>query len=314
MILTENGFEFTEKNGGACVTKILAPGAACVIPESLGGVPVTELADRAVAWQAVEEVYLPKTLRRIGRYAFYNCEHLQILHFNEGTREVGGGVFNGCTNIREIYIHMDENERSALRDFVTEITGRLTVHYILPDANGGEWEAARLIYPEYYDEAIENTPARNLSFAIHGSGQKYRYSFGDRKIQFDRYDKVFEKELIEESIALAAEIAINRLMFPYGLSENAKAQYEEFLRKELFEILMANLGNAEVFKWLIANYAADSAEKTGDSGSGMPSRLAEEELDKLLTESSVRRLTEISGILLDLKHRLYPPKKKKFVF
>ena len=30
-------FEFKEKNGGACVTKLLAPGAVCVVPESLGG-------------------------------------------------------------------------------------------------------------------------------------------------------------------------------------------------------------------------------------------------------------------------------------
>ena len=35
-------FEFKEKNGGACVTKLLAPGAVCVVPESLGGLPVTE--------------------------------------------------------------------------------------------------------------------------------------------------------------------------------------------------------------------------------------------------------------------------------
>ena len=39
-------FEFKEKNGGACVTKLLAPGAVCVVPESLGGLPVTELADK----------------------------------------------------------------------------------------------------------------------------------------------------------------------------------------------------------------------------------------------------------------------------
>lgn len=307
MIFTEKGFEFTEKNGGACVTKILTPGAACVIPESLGGMPVTELADRAMAGQTVKEVYLPKTLRRIGRYAFYNCECLQILHFHAVTREVGGGVFNGCTNIREIYIHMEEDEQSALRDFVTEITARLTVHYILPDSNGGEWEAARLIYPEYYDEAIENTPARNLSSAIHGSGQKYRYSFGDRKVQFDRYDKIFEKEVIEEPVALAAEIAINRLMFPHGLSENAKAQYEAFLGKELFEVMLVNLGNAEVFKWMVSKFTGD---RTGEADA----ILTKEELDRLLTESSLRHLAEISGILLDLKHRMYPPKKKKFVF
>ena len=33
-------FEFKEKNGGACVTKLLAPGAVCVVPESLRGLPV----------------------------------------------------------------------------------------------------------------------------------------------------------------------------------------------------------------------------------------------------------------------------------
>ena len=45
-------FEFKEKNGGACVTKLLAPGAVCVVPESLGGLPVTELADKVFSGSA----------------------------------------------------------------------------------------------------------------------------------------------------------------------------------------------------------------------------------------------------------------------
>ena len=309
MTFTEKGFEFVEKNGGACVTKILTPGAACVIPESLGGMPVTELADRAVANQPVREVYLPKTLRRIGRYGFYNCENLQILHFYAGTTEIGGGVFNASSKIREIYIHMGEHDRSSLRDFVTEITGRVMVHYYLTDRDGNEWEAARLIFPEYYDEAIENTPARNLSFAIHGSGQKYRYSFADRKIQFDRYDKAFEKETNEESIVLAAEIAVNRLMFPYELREDAKKRYEQFLQENLCDVLLANLRNGEVFRWLATNFAEPTPmEERVDPA------LEAEELDRLIAASSEARLPEISGILLDLKHRIYPPKKKKFSF
>lgn len=306
MTFTENGFEFVEKNGGACVTKILAPGAACVIPESLGGMPVTELADHAVANQPVKEVYLPRTLRRIGRYGFYNCENLQILHFYAETTEIGGGVFNASGKIREIYIHMGENERSSLRDFVTEITGRVLVHYFLTDKDGREWEAARLIYPEYYDEAVENTPARNLSFAIHGSGQKYRYSFGERKIQFDRYDKVFVYEIHEESIALAAEIAVNRLMFPYELREDARTRYEEFLRSNLCEVLLANLQNIEVFRWLMTNLVEADGE--------WAPALKTEELDRLIAASSETHQPEISGILLDLKHRMHPPKKKKFDF
>ena len=77
-------FDLVEKNGGACVTKILSPGAACVIPETLSGLPVTELGDKALAQTGVEEVFLPRTLRRLGRYCFYGCERLSHIHFYGG--------------------------------------------------------------------------------------------------------------------------------------------------------------------------------------------------------------------------------------
>ena len=80
-------FEFKEKNGGACVTKLLAPGAVCVVPESLGGLPVTELADKVFSGSTVEKVYLPRTLTRIGRYEFYGCEKLQEIHFYGALRD-----------------------------------------------------------------------------------------------------------------------------------------------------------------------------------------------------------------------------------
>ena len=67
-VMIENGFEYLEKNGGACIVKALEPGAVCVVPDTLGGFPVTELGDRAFARTDIKEVYLPKTLRRIGRY------------------------------------------------------------------------------------------------------------------------------------------------------------------------------------------------------------------------------------------------------
>ena len=124
-------FEFKEKNGGACVTKLLAPGAVCVVPESLGGLPVTELADKVFSGSTVEKVYLPRTLTRIGRYEFYGCEKLQEIHFYGALREVGGGVFTGCRNIRSLTVHMGVDEESALRDFVTEINERVTVHVFI---------------------------------------------------------------------------------------------------------------------------------------------------------------------------------------
>lgn len=164
------------------MTKLLAPGAVCVVPESLGGLPVTELADKVFSGSPVEKVYLPRTLTRIGRYEFYGCEKLQEIHFYGALREVGGGVFTGCRNIRSLTVHMGVDEESALRDFVTEINERVTVHVFIQsgqnrmqdgrdadsartslasstfEEENGETETARVIFPEYYDEAVEIRP------------------------------------------------------------------------------------------------------------------------------------------------------------
>lgn len=310
--MVENGFEYVEKNGGASIVRVIEPGAVCVVPETLGGLPVTELADRALARTDIREVYLPKTLRRIGRYGFYNCEKLTTLHFYAETREVGGGIFNGCRKIKEIYIHLGEDEKSALRDFVTEITDRVIVHCIVPDGQGDEKEISRVVFPEFYDESIENSPARNLSFSIHGSGQKYRYCIMDKKIQYDKYDKVFFYEAIEEAVSDAAEIAINRLMFPHSLTSSAKTKYEEYLLENLYEVLLANLTNGENFRWVVNHYGEH--RKEGGADTAATPYLTEQQMEALIAESSKHKLPEISGVLLDLKHRLYPPKKKKFEF
>ena len=79
---------------------------------SLGGLPVTELADKVFSGSTVEKVYLPRTLTRIGRYEFYGCEKLQEIHFYGTLREVGGGVFTGCRNIRSLTVHMGVDEES----------------------------------------------------------------------------------------------------------------------------------------------------------------------------------------------------------
>ena len=87
-----------------------------------------------------------------------------------------------------------------------------------------------MIFPEYYyDEAVENTPARITVSNIHGAGQKYRYCFEGRKFRFDRYDKMFVYEKAEESVLMASKIAVTRLQYPKGLWESAKRNMKSFL-------------------------------------------------------------------------------------
>ena len=287
------------------MTKILAPGAVCVIPDILGGCEVTAVSDRLFARTGIEEVYLPRSLQRIGRYAFYNCEKLKCLHFYSFAVEIGGGLFNGCRNVREFHVHMDRDERSGLRDFVTEISERLTVHCYLEDGAGEETEVSRLIFPIYYDEAVENTPARIISSSIHGSGQRYRYCFEDKKIRYDRYDRQFFYEKNEEGLLPAAEIAVFRLMFPHGLREDAKKTYEEFLRTNLKEVLLGNIDKDEIFKWLVNHFEGEIHSE----GS-----LGENAVKELTEAASGRKRTELSSLLMELQHRKFKPARKSFDF
>ena len=50
---------------------------------------------------------------------------------------------------------------------------------------------AKLIFPEYFEEAVENTPARILVTKTHGSGMWYRNCIVKNELQFDQYDKRF---------------------------------------------------------------------------------------------------------------------------
>ncbi len=320
-------FEFKEKNGGACVTKLLAPGAVCVVPEVLGGLPVTELADKVFSGSPVEQVYLPRTLKRIGRYEFYGCEKLREIHFYGALREVGGGVFTGCRNIKSLIVHMNADEESALRDFVTEINERVMVHVFMPGGqkqaetggntdfgrtamtpgtfgeDSGEMERARVIFPEYYDEAVENTPARITVSNIHGTGQKYRYCFEGRKFRVDRYDKLFVYEKVEESVLMASKIAVTRLQYPKGLWESAKKEYENFLFENLYEILLGSLEEPEMVKWLAGQYL--TPEKNP---------LPADQMSELITEISKKHLPELSGMFMEIQRKKFGVKKKSFDF
>lgn len=301
-------FEYRITNGSACVTRILTPGAVCVIPDRLEGVPVAELGDRLFSGMETEEIFLPDSLKKIGRYVFYNCEKLKILHFSDGIAETGAGLFSGCRNIQEFLVHMNGRRSSALKDFVTEFSGRLTVRCFFRHQDGSWQESARLIFPQYYDEAVENTPARIISSSIHGSGQKYRYCFDNGMLRYDRYDRLFAEEQYEESTSAAAEVALGRLMYPLELREDAKYAYERFLRENLTEVMLEKMEDSETFLWMLDRFGQKKAEAAGTFSCG----LRPEELDRLIAGASERRQAGILSRLMEFRHRWFRTEKKKF--
>jgi hypothetical protein len=178
---------------------------------------------------ALRELILPPTLQRAGRYCFYNCEHLQKLEFWNGLTDWGSGVFTGCHQMHRIRLHLNGTEQSMLKEVLDEVPETLRVEYL---TEGQEDASAVLIFPEFYEEGVENTPARILETHVHGSGIRYRNCFQGRSFDFQQYDRIFPYAQAQESFEVVAELVTGRLWYPYRLQPEARSQYEAFAVQE----------------------------------------------------------------------------------
>ncbi|MFR5601091.1 MAG: leucine-rich repeat domain-containing protein [Lachnospiraceae bacterium] len=222
----ETEFLYEETEDGIRVLGRQNQTSIAVVPEYIEEKPVTELGDYAFSQDGeLEELYLPSTLRKIGRYAFYNCEQLKKLTFDTRIRDLGAGLFTGCSGIRTLEVQVQEQERSCLKEVLSELKQTLRVHY------HGKQEAY-LIFPEFYEESVENTPARILWTNTHGCGHRYRYCFQDTQFQFRDYDSLFPHVRVQEPAFLVCELAMGRLFFPAGLTEPHCLMYESYLKEE----------------------------------------------------------------------------------
>ena len=92
---------------------------------------------------------------------------------------------------------------------------------------------ARLVFPEHYDEAVENTPARILYTEYHGSGSNYRQCFYNKELNYQEYDKLFEMAVVMDKLEVLVNMSFGRLEFPYELTEKAREEYQGYIKKNL---------------------------------------------------------------------------------
>lgn len=218
------------------------------IPERIEGRPVTELGSYVFSdgmrrepegtWTAGEPgetapvicglsltgLVLPDTLRKIGAYGFYNCEKLEYLSFDSRLTDLGAGLFTGCPNLTRLDVRVREQEKSGLKEILSELRQTVRVWY------HGQ-EEGYLIFPEYFEESVENTPARILWTNTHGCGHRYRYCFQNTQFQFRDYDVLFPHVQVQESEELVCELAMGRIFYPCGLTDGHRKMYETYLRE-----------------------------------------------------------------------------------
>ncbi len=252
--------EYYEKNGGAVICRCYGEGSFAELPSVLNGLLVTELADHCFApegsvrlpqggmriWQArpgaehctqeqamcgssLTQIVLPESLQAIGDYAFYNCYALEELYIPAGVNRLGRGVFVAANHIRRLRFGCDEKRQPmSMRDVIGEVTYEVEVIWEMPDGR----ISRRLIYPEYYEDSVENTPARIIVVAYEGTGYKYRQCFRGQEPDMARYDALFYTASVQEYPPTVLHMALARLETPVDLSEEAKEAYLTYLKKE----------------------------------------------------------------------------------
>ena len=245
------------------------------------------------------QIWLPSQVTEIGRYAFYRCRNLKRLILTDSLLDIGGGAFTGC-RLEEVEIHFYQGERSCLKSIVDEIRFaiRAKLYYYKKEAGREEYiETAEVLFPEHYEEAVENTPARILETRRHGAGGYYRQCFYNRELDYKKYDELLYRTVAEESLQTAAELVLGRLRHPFRLAEDGREAYVSYLcahREEAVKFLVET-EDMEGMKFL--------------AGQGY---LTVSALDYALEWAAKSKKTEMLSLLMDEKQRLHPKKKKAF--
>ena len=90
-------FQYTTKDGKITITAYVGNEKVVLIPDEIGGCPVTYIADAAFENnRTVEKIIFPKTLEGIGWFAFRGCIALCEINIPTNVEKIEYGAFDNC--------------------------------------------------------------------------------------------------------------------------------------------------------------------------------------------------------------------------
>lgn len=254
--------------------------------------------EQLLAGDLVVDVKLPDTLEEAGRYLFYGCRNLKRLRFSDRLRNIGSGAFTGCRNLSELHVRFCGGTGSCVPEILGDLWQRIDVSFYVYGTDAGrEKTEARLVFPEHYEEAVENTPARILFTRHHGSGNNYRQCFYNKEIDYRKYDSLFYSARAQENTDVITDLVFARLMYPAGLTKDARESYEAYIRDNALPA---------------ARHLTDTEDLAALREFSKRRLWSEEALNGAVRYASSKGRQEILSYLMDEKHRLFPGRKKKY--
>lgn len=240
--------------GGARLLGMYGQTSQAFVPEQIEGMPVTEIGAycfagrgrersekttekvplRALAGDVVESVHLPKTIRRIGSYAFYQCTRLERLSLYGSLCEVGGDAFMNCHRLHTLTVETGDFQMEGVRQMLAQLSLDIEVSFLKKGT-----VCARLLFPEYYESYDEIAPAHVFGRNIEGEGFRARQCVRAGEIDFALYDSIFQKACAEERETTLNRLALNRLCYPVGLTGEKRQMYESYIKEHAGSVCAA---------------------------------------------------------------------------
>ena len=245
-------------------------------------------------YSALKIIDLPKEIEVIEDYAFYRCLALEEIHLYAGIKRLGCGAFMGCKKLKKIVIKDVEDDIYFLTEILYDFQYEVEVELYYKDGT-----LVKLTFPEYYEESVENTPARIIDIVFHGSGYKYRQCIRNRQMNFEKYDGLFSYAIAQEFTPTCIKIALNRLSTPVGLKETARERYLEYLREQ----------SKEVAKQICKDDNLKILGVLAEAG-----YFREDLLREFQDKASAMGRAEMASYLLNYRMEHFKPKKKSFDF
>lgn len=331
-------FEEVEKKGerGLAITGYSGKTRVLSVPEYLENgagerLPVLEVVAHAFdGREDLERVELPKTIRALRAFSFFNCKALREFTLWDSVEDYYDGSLRQCLALSHINVHFEKEENyQIVRDILGDSDRRLQFHLYFSESSlnmnmdsvvtsSGAATSSRekadsyernssvssstkelsLLFPGYVDKVREDTMARQIHDTIDGCGYSYRQTVGRRRIDLRLYDKLFSRA-IHDTKGAAVYIALGRLCFPAELLDKAREDYLAFLSEEdSFSISL--LISDEEWEW-IEFY--------------MDLQLFSEEAVKLALKLLAKyENAELAARFLDYQEKHFAKEKKKLLF
>ena len=109
---TEGDFRFFINGNNAIVTDYMGEETGTlIVPDTLGGKPVTEIGHLGMVSCPAEYIKLPDSIEKIGVYAFQHCRNMKELEYNtEKDISFGAKAFNDCDGLETITFNKNIKE------------------------------------------------------------------------------------------------------------------------------------------------------------------------------------------------------------